>query len=212
VWRSAALGARRFLAMTRGHAEALIPMIESVMAEARIDYRDLNLIATTVGPGTFTGLRVGIATARALGLAANIPVVGISTLEALGHGLARNRRVGHTVVAAIDARRGEVYVQAFGPELAPLGPPRALTPTAAATSLPAGAAILVGDGADLVAAANATPRSNLVVAEGPRLPDAAIIAELCADRYSRRGIVLPEQPLQPLYLRSPGARPRSEDS
>ena len=70
-----AIVARRFVAMARGHAESLIPMVEAVLAEAGAAYGDLDLIATTVGPGTFTGLRVGLAAARGLAVAGSLPVV-----------------------------------------------------------------------------------------------------------------------------------------
>ncbi len=207
VWCGNALRARHFAAMARGHAEALMPMVVATMAGARLDYSDLDLIATTVGPGTFTGLRVGLSAARALGLAADLPIAGVSTLEALAYGVTRERSAGSAVAAVIDARRGEVYVQSFGADLTPLGPPRALMPAAAAEALPAGPVILVGDGVDLVAAAMTGSRRDVEIAEAPRLPDAAIVAEMCARRYSRAGIALPRQPPQPLYLRPPGARP-----
>ena len=211
VWGGRALRARRFAPMTRGHAEALMPMVEAAMAEARLDYSDLDLIATTVGPGTFTGVRVGISAARALALAADLAIAGVSTLEAIAHGVARERRAGHAVAAAIDARRGEVYVQAFGIDLAPLGPPRALTPAAATECLPAGPVILAGDGAALVAAVAERARHDLAIVESPCLPDAAVVAEMCAHRYSRSSAALPRQPPKPLYLRPPGAQPATGD-
>ncbi len=206
LWCGRALRARRFEAMRRGHAEALMPMVEAAMAETRLAYSDLDLIATTVGPGTFTGLRVGLAAARGLALAADLPIAGVSTLEALAHGIARDRNADRAVAAALDARRGEVYLQTFGADLAPLGPPQALTPAAAAAALPAGPVILAGDGADLVAAALGNSRGDVAIADGPHLPDAACVAELCARRFARPGAALPRQPPQPLYLRSPGAR------
>ena len=69
--------------MTRGHAERLVPLIQETLVQARCDFPDVGLIATSVGPGAFTGLRIGLSTARALGLALNIPVVGVTTLAAL---------------------------------------------------------------------------------------------------------------------------------
>ena len=81
--------ARQFTTMDRGQAEALMPMVEWAMAEARLDFRNLDLVATTVGPGSFTGLRVGLAAARGLALAARLPIVGVTTLEALVHGVRR---------------------------------------------------------------------------------------------------------------------------
>ncbi len=205
LWSGGAVRARRIEAMTRGHAEALLPMVEATMAEARLAYADLDLIAATVGPGTFTGLRVGLAAARGLALAAGKPIVGVSTLEALAHGVAGDARSGRAVAAVLDARRGEVYMQIFGEDLAPLGPPRAIAPRAVIELLPAGPVVIVGDGAPLVTAALGHARADVFAAEAPRLPDAATVAELCATRFadpdSRPGV-----PPSPLYLRPSGAR------
>ncbi len=206
LWGAGALRARRFAAMTRGHAEALLPMIEETMAEAGLAYADLDAVAVTVGPGTFTGLRVGLAAARGLALAAGVPVLGVTTLETLAHGLAPEASAGRVVVAALDARRGEVYVQQFDAARAPLGPPQVAAPAAAAAALPPGPAILVGDGAGLVAAALGVARDDVTVAEAPRLPDAAMAVELAARRFAAAGAVPPERPPAPLYIRPPGAK------
>ena len=99
--------------MVRGHAEALMPLIARVMDRAEIEFSGLDRIAVTVGPGSFTGLRVGISAARGIGLAAAKPVVGLTTLAgfAAPH-IAEDDSA--TVVAAIDARHDQVYLQVFG--------------------------------------------------------------------------------------------------
>ncbi len=206
LWRGDALGAHRFVEMVRGHAEALMPMVEAVMAEAGAAYRDLDLIATTVGPGTFTGLRVGLAAARGIALAAGRPIVGVTTLEALAHGVDRAALDGRRLVAALDARRGEVYAQVFDGDLAPLDEPRAATPGAVAAGLPAGSLALVGDGAPLIAAELAGRAGDVSELDAPRLPDAAVIAALVARRFAGPNVNLPSAPPAPLYLRSSGAR------
>src|SRR5579864_1945967 len=95
--------------MMRGHAEALMPLIATVMSTAGVEFSDLDRIAVTVGPGSFTGLRVGIAFAKGLALAADAPAVGIGTLEALVAGdSARGRKT-----AVIEAGRGGVWLQPF---------------------------------------------------------------------------------------------------
>ena len=195
-----AVVARRFVPMARGHAEALMPMVEAVMAEAGAAYRDLDLIATTVGPGTFTGLRVGLAAARGLAVAGGLPVVGVTTLEALAHGVDGDIRHGRSVVAALDARRGEVYVQAFDGNLQPLAPPAARPPEA--TEAPAGALVIAGSGAALVMAALDRPRDDIVVNE-TLLPDAAVVAALAGRRFDP---AVAAAPPEPLYLRGSGAR------
>lgn len=192
--------ARRFVPMARGHAEALLPMVETVMAEAGAAYGDLDLIATTVGPGTFTGLRVGLAAARGLAVAGGLPVIGVTTLEALAHGVAPDLRRGRSVVAALDARRGEVYVQAFDEDLEPLAPPAALPPRAA--DLPAGPVAIAGSGAALVMDALKRRGADVVV-DDALLPDAAVVAALASRRFDPAVAVAPPEPL---YLRGSGAR------
>src|ERR1700724_4063210 len=104
--------AEESVAMARGHAEALMPLLARVMNRAALGFPDLDRIAVTVGPGSFTGLRVGIAAARGIALAAGKPAVGLSTLSAFAapH-LAEDETV--PVLAAIDARHEHVYLQVF---------------------------------------------------------------------------------------------------
>ena len=94
------------VAMERGHAEALAPMVAEAMAKARLGFRDLDRIAVTIGPGTFTGVRIGLALARGLGLALAVPVIGIETLTAIA---ANEPADGLPLLVAADARREEVY-------------------------------------------------------------------------------------------------------
>src|SRR5579872_2715832 len=109
-----AIVSRETQAMQRGHAEALMPMIARVMRSADLAFSALDRIAVTTGPGSFTGLRVGIAAARGLALAAGKPAVGLSTLAAYAAPyIAADDTL--PVVAAIDARHDHVYLQVFGP-------------------------------------------------------------------------------------------------
>ncbi len=192
--------ARRFVVMARGHAEALLPMVETVVAEAGVAYKDLDLIATTVGPGTFIGLRIGLAAARGLGVAGDLPVVGVTTLETLAHGVDHDIRHGHSVVAALDARRGKIYIQAFDEQLAPLAPP--LAQPAETADLPAGPLVIVGSGAALVRAGLDRDNGDIFVDE-TQLPDAAVVAALAGRRFDPS---LPTPPPEPLYLCGSGAR------
>src|SRR5437588_9760314 len=100
------------LAMTRGHAETLMPLIARVMSGAGVEFAQLDRIAVTTGPGSFTGLRVGISAARGIALAAGKPAVGLSTLAGFGAPLIAEDDGTH-VVAALDARHGNVYLQVF---------------------------------------------------------------------------------------------------
>src|SRR6266850_7260233 len=101
------------LAMVRGHAEAVMPLIARVMDAGRCEFADLDRIAVTVGPGSFTGLRVGIAAARGIALAAGKPAIGLSTLAGFAAPLIADDD-STQVAAAIDARHEQVYLQVFG--------------------------------------------------------------------------------------------------
>jgi len=106
--RAGAILASESAAMLRGHAEAVMPLIARVMDAGRCEFHDLDRIAVTVGPGSFTGLRVGIAAARGIALAAGKPAVGLSTLAALAAPHVASR-ADHVIIAAIDARNEQVY-------------------------------------------------------------------------------------------------------
>src|SRR5512137_2110353 len=116
--------------MQRGHAEALMPLIARVLDRAQLDFVVLDRIAVTTGPGSFTGLRVGIAAARGIALATGKPAVGLSTLAAFAAPfIAADDTL--PVVVAIDARHDHVYLQVFGPGGHSLVTPRMVTLTEA---------------------------------------------------------------------------------
>ncbi|MGI8569297.1 MAG: tRNA (adenosine(37)-N6)-threonylcarbamoyltransferase complex dimerization subunit type 1 TsaB [Methylocella sp.] len=138
------------IAMERGHAEALLPLIDRVMARVEGGFASLGRVAVTVGPGSFTGLRAGIAAARAIGIACKIPVAGVSTLAALAAPLILEQKPG-LVVAAIDARRGNVFFAVFGPDGRAVLPPRIAPAREAVRALGAGPVRLAGSGAPLLA-------------------------------------------------------------
>ena len=96
------------------HAEALVPMLREVVAEGGIPLTAVDRFAVTVGPGSFTGIRIGLATARGLALALDRPLIGLSTLEVVAAGVPAAERDG-PVLAALDAGRGRLYVQLFDP-------------------------------------------------------------------------------------------------
>ena len=206
VWRSGAVRARRSERRARGHAEALMPMIEAVMAESGLDFAALDCLAVTRGPGTFTGVRIGLAAARGLGLAARVPVLGLTTLEAVAAGACGSVGESERLLIALDARRGEVYAQTFDAEVRALDEPGAYTPEAAAARAPPGPGLVLGSGADLVAPALAAlrPGYRQLPALDP-LPDAAEVAWLAARRVATAGAPRGAPP-GPLYLRAPGAR------
>lgn len=194
VWRDGTVLAARRDAMSRGQAEALVPMVQAVMAEAGVAWGDLDRIAVTVGPGSFTGLRVGLSTARALGLAAGKPVVGVTTTEVLAAAVPPEVRAGRRVLAAVDSKRADLFLQWFDAELAPLGAPQSAEPEAVRADLAAAPAVVTGDAGDLLA-----PLPPGAEAMAVATPDPAVLAALAAARP------LPEAPPQPLYIRPPDA-------
>jgi tRNA threonylcarbamoyl adenosine modification protein YeaZ len=187
------------LAMARGHAESLLPLIERVIARVEGGFESIDRVAVTVGPGSYTGLRVGLSAARAIGLATGKPVVGVGTLSALLAPLLAETVEG-TIAAAIDARHGAVYVQALGSGEG-LAPAHLAVEAAAERLTGVGPVVIAGSGAPLLAAALAGHGVNARVA-GIAGPDIAAVASL--------GLVAdPAQALpRPLYLRGPDARPQ----
>lgn len=193
--------AQETLAMERGHAEALLPLIDRVMARTEGGFTALDRVAVTVGPGSFTGLRVGIAAARAIGLACGVPVTGVSTLAALAAPLIVQQRPG-LIGAAIDARHGNVYFAAFGPDGRAVLPPRVVPVREAARSLGEGPAWLTGSGAPLLAAEAQSAGTKVEIGNDAVVPDIVYVARigLLAD---------PEiAPARPLYLKAPDAQPQ----
>ena len=177
--------------MARGHQERLAPMAQAVMRTAALPFASLQRIGVTVGPGSFTGLRVGVAFAKGLASALTIPAAGVGTLEALA------ADVEGLAFAVIDARREQVYCQAFEAGEALTAPD--ILPLAAAVARLAEIGqdrplTLVGSGAGLLA--QAAPGATVIAAEGA---DARAVARLAARRNPGA--------LIPLYLRAPDARP-----
>ncbi|MGH6813570.1 MAG: tRNA (adenosine(37)-N6)-threonylcarbamoyltransferase complex dimerization subunit type 1 TsaB [Methylocella sp.] len=165
------------IAMERGHAEALLPLIDRVMARVAGGFASLGRVAVTVGPGSFTGLRVGIAAARAIGIACKIPVTGVSTLAALAAPLILEQKPG-LVAAAIDARRGNVFFAAFGADGRAVLAPRFAPAREAVRALGAGPVRLAGSGAPLLAIeALAAGTETWIAREDPGL-DIVFVAKL----------------------------------
>ena len=189
------------LGMERGHAEALIPLIERVIGRVEGGFSTLQRVAVTVGPGSFTGLRVGIAAARAIALAWSIPAVGVSTLAALAAPLILDEGQG-TVVVAIDARHGHVYFAAFHADGQIFVPPRFASKEEAIGQVGDGPLRLAGSGAPILAI-EAWQRGMTAEIVGDRIvPDITFVARLglLADPRSA--------PPRPLYLKAPDAKPQ----
>jgi tRNA threonylcarbamoyladenosine biosynthesis protein TsaB len=191
------------LAMKRGHAEALMPLIARVMKASSLPFAALDRIAVTNGPGSFTGLRVGLSAARGIALAANKPVVGITTLSAYAAPVV-SEAGEPPVISAIDARHDQVYFQVVSGNGSSLIRPR-LAPIAEALAASRfGAPHLVGNAAQILAErwpAQALPPFKV---DSHAAPDIIWVAWLGA-------AVSPNTaPARPYYLRAPDAKPAHE--
>ncbi len=188
--------------MARGQSERLVPMMEEVMAEAGLDYAQVDVIAVTCGPGGFTGVRIGLAAAQGLSIALARPLVGVSNFEALAASVPE-APPGCRLVAAIESKREEVYIQVFdAPEPGEVanatGPGAAVPEDDLAEILPAGSLLLVGDGAVRAAAALRAAGREVALAPDPGPCIAAFAAGLAAARpLPGAGSRLP----RPIYLR-----------
>lgn len=203
LWRRGTVVAHRYQAMTRGHAEALMPMLVETVAEAGESLRTLSAVAVTVGPGAFTGIRIGLAAARGIGLAANIPVVGVTTFAAVAEAISEVERADRTLLVLLDSKRGDAFVQEFASGRVAVGPPAVLSPEAILHRLASGSVLLAGDGVAVVRphldAANLDVGYSAV--DGPA--DARWVAELAARSVVERTGLPPTA----LYLRAPEVRP-----
>lgn len=197
--------ARRMEPMTRGHAEALFPMIRDVMAEAGHGFRDLASIAVTIGPGSFTGVRAGLAAARGIALAAGRPIIAATSLEVMAAG-ARRKLPPSGFAVAVDARRDALYLQCFTAEGHALNPPALSSLADAPDAIPANIGVIAGSGAQLVAGSLAETGRDIRSFLPDLLPDAADLALLALIRTPD------DTPPKPLYLRPPDAKPQSGKS
>ena len=166
--------------MQRGHQERIALMTSELMAAANLTFSDLDRVAVTVGPGSFTGLRIGLAFAKGLGVALDIPCVGVGVLDALG------RQADGRVLAALDARGGAVHVRLFE-NGAPRGEAATLSiDEAGALGAPD---LLIGDGAVLLS--DVYPAAQVIA---PDDCDPAIVAAI--------GATDPPAPADPIYMRA----------
>lgn len=195
------LAARHEL-MSRGQAEALFPLIDETVKEAGLTPADINQIAVTVGPGTFTGVRIGVAAARGLAVASDLPVVGITSLHAIALCAIAADAPAVPVAAVIDARRGELYLATYAPNGEELTAPQALGVAEAHGALPEGQIIVAGSGAKVLGG-DAAPRT---FSSAPELPVASVWV-VAAARMSAGAA-----PPLPLYLRAPDAKPPAPGS
>jgi tRNA threonylcarbamoyladenosine biosynthesis protein TsaB len=196
---------RESVVMTRGHAEALTPMVQRAIGEVEGGFGAIGRVAVGVGPGSFTGIRIGLAMARAISLTLETPIVGISTLVAFVGPLMEQPGPG-VVASVIDARHGHVYFQLFESNGRPILAPRLTSLRDAVRLIGGGPARLAGDAAALVAEEALRGGVAFDASEAAPFPDIIALARigLAADPET--------SPARPLYVKAPDAHPSLGDA
>jgi len=204
LWRDGRIAAHRVAEMEHGHAEALIPMVQAVMGEAGMAYSDLDLIAAGTGPGSYTGVRVGLAAARAIASAAGKPLTGVSNFEAILAACAPDV----PQLVALDTRRADLYIQLFAPNGQAESPPTIVTEEGLVALFDATDRILVaGDAAQRAANLLTAAGRSAQVHASAHHADARCIARVAIERWQREGKT---RAADPIYLRPPDARTVAE--
>jgi tRNA threonylcarbamoyladenosine biosynthesis protein TsaB len=188
--------------MVRGHAEALMPMVAETMAEADLPFAELDLIAATTGPGSFTGVRIAVAAARGLALVTKAKLFGTDSLTVMAKATAE--QAGEPFAVAVDARRGMIYFGLFDETARKLEGPLLLDPDEAAQRLPRKLRFAAGSGAALFADATARAGRPIEAILPELQPTAAALAEIAW----QSGETMPT--LRPLYLGPADAKPQAD--
>jgi tRNA threonylcarbamoyladenosine biosynthesis protein TsaB len=203
VWHNGAVTVRRVESTSIGQSERLMPLIEEAMAEARLRYQDLEAVAVTLGPGSFTGIRVGLATAQGLALAAGLPVIGITNFIAVAAAVPMAERLGRSLVVLLESKRSDLYVQCFTEHLEPLGPAAAILPEMLAKQVPRTPLLLVGDAVARALPALGGRERGIIVSSASGIPNGAVVATAAARMALRKtNTRFP----RPLYLHAPSAK------
>ncbi len=186
----------------RGHAERLMSLLAEVLKDAGLEYKDVSRIAAVCGPGSFTGIRVGLATARGLALGLNIPVIGVSALEAIAfqHNNNGNNARG-PIIVAMDAKRGEIFTQMFSSSGEHLGMPEAVAFDQIKDFIPDQPFRIAGSGSNAII--DTTEEHSFEICSDQSAANVEDVAKLAAQMPDSSN-----KPL-PLYLRSADAKPQN---
>jgi tRNA threonylcarbamoyladenosine biosynthesis protein TsaB len=196
-----------------GHAERLFAAIDEALLASGLDRASLEAVACDIGPGSFTGVRVGVASAKGIALALGLRAVGVTSLEALAAAAFGDGRASphDRVVSLIDAKKGELFLAAFDasltPLLAPMHLPRAAVPDALRPLAEGGRVVLVGEVTpELSQLDHLDHRPSVDPAPSPELPDAAWIGRVAAPRLTGADVETDAAALEALYVRAPDAK------
>lgn len=184
------------LRLARGHSEVVMPMVERVLAEAGRTAGDIDVVAATIGPGSFTGLRIGLAAARGLALAVGARTVPVTSLEALAHAAGPSET---PLLVALDSKRGDLFCQWFDGGGRAVDEPSVRMAAEAVALAPGAVFRVAGDAAEALLTAAAVAGKSAVVSDGCDVPDARSVAAVALARAAAGG----DGPLRPLYLKAP---------
>lgn len=209
IWQSGGKSGRLLSSqqqeMQRGQAEALMPMILDVMREADLDFHELDCLASTIGPGSFTGLRVGLATARGLALSTGLPLAGITCFDAVAFQIPAEDRLNKNIVVILESKRDELFVQHYSADetLTPSAPATYQTPEEIAASLPRDVPIILAGDASEKCREFVSDMENIYWAASDVTPNAISVAQYSATLDLEK--LTDIAPPNPLYIREADA-------
>lgn len=188
----------------RGHVERLLPMIDEVCVAAKTQINDVDYIAVTQGPGTFAGVRIGLSAAKGLGLALDIPLIVVTSLDAIAYGYAAaNENFNGNFAVVIDARRGEVYLKLFkttAGQCHGISVAKAVAIDKVKDKIADNINVMVGSGSGLLK--DIINDENIIFPGGYANPDPSMIAKFAAMNID---MAMMADDVAPLYLRAPDA-------
>lgn len=204
VLRDGAIIANQWIDERSAHAEKLFGLADAVLRGSAVDPRDLDAVAVSIGPGSFTGLRIGLSAAKGFHLALGTPVIAVPTLTALAHRCVplMTGDGGH-ILAALDARRDEAYSQTFtvdGGTVVPAGDVDARTVAEIVRTLPPGRVVVTGDAQQKIVAGLSGSRTVVLADEALARCSAAAVAQVAATMFAR-GAFADAGTLEPMYVK-----------
>ncbi|MCE3233103.1 MAG: tsaB [Rickettsiaceae bacterium] len=180
-------------------AEHLVPLIEDILKQAGFSYKDLSAVAVNIGPGSFTGVRIGMAAANGIKLACNVPLIAVTSFESVAHLITTKK----DILVVLDAHRGQVYCQRFDSDKAPVTEPALVTYDEIYNHALKSDFILIGDGAELVKGVLTSRGLNFILENPLAVSESASIAKIAAEKFKKHEY---SYGIQPLYIRLPDAK------
>jgi tRNA threonylcarbamoyladenosine biosynthesis protein TsaB len=192
--------------MSRGHAEALVPMVQELAGAAGIALTEFDLIGVTRGPGSFTGVRTGIAAARGFAIASGAPAIGVSSLQAVARAVVGGGTVSgsHPVLCVLETRRADYFAQIFDSDGDAIGEPEVLTAEDLFMLIGSMQPVLAGNAVARLLSSYEGDPGLLRLDPGTGNPDPVDVAAIARTIFGKQGVA--QDTLSPLYLRAPEAK------